>query len=146
MINPFKEVNWHPGPAERRAFAKSLIIGFPCVALMFLLVGYLRGRGWNVPLSLKIGGGGVAAGLLFYAVPAIAKPFYVVWYALACGIGLVVGNVLLALVYYALFTPIGLGMRACGRRALDKSVNHKTSSYWQAAEPPADPKRYYRQF
>ena len=32
MVNPFKEVNWNPGPRERRKFALSLIIGFPCIA------------------------------------------------------------------------------------------------------------------
>ena len=97
MLNPFKEVNWNPDTAARRTFAKSLVVGFPCLALVLLFAGYLTGKGWNFDPSLKLGGIGAAAGVLFYAMPAVAKPFYVVWYALACCIGLVVGNVVLVL-------------------------------------------------
>ena len=38
MVNPFKEVNWNPGPQERRKFALSLVIGFPCIAVVLLVL------------------------------------------------------------------------------------------------------------
>jgi len=60
MVNPFKEVNWNPGPQERRKFALSLVIGLPCVAAVLLVLGWLRGRGWNFPLTAIVGGGGLA--------------------------------------------------------------------------------------
>ena len=74
MVNPFKEVNWNPGPQERRKFALSLIIGFPCVAVVLLLLGWLRGKGWNLPLAAMVGGGGLAVGLLLLVLPQIARP------------------------------------------------------------------------
>ncbi len=37
MLNPFKEVNWHPDLATRRTFARSLVIGFPCLAVVLVL-------------------------------------------------------------------------------------------------------------
>ena len=77
MVNPFKEVNWNPGPRERRKFALSLVIGFPCIAVVLLLVGWLRGKGWNLPLAAIVGGGGLAVGLVLLALPQIARPFYV---------------------------------------------------------------------
>ena len=52
MVNPFKEVNWRPDVAERRKFALSLMIGFPCVALLFLLAGRLARGSWSPALLL----------------------------------------------------------------------------------------------
>ncbi len=75
MLNPFREVNWNPDTTARRAFAKSLVIGFPCVALVFLLAGWLAGKGWNVSFALKLGGigallilGGTAAAPFIYTL------------------------------------------------------------------------------
>ena len=45
MLNPFKEVNWTPDLGEKRKFGRSLVLGFPCMALMFLLMGRLRTGG-----------------------------------------------------------------------------------------------------
>lgn len=146
MLNPFKEVNWQPDTAARRTFAKSLVIGFPCVAFVLLLAGWLAGKGWNVPFALKLGGLGAATGVLFFAVPAIAKPFYVVWYALACCVGLVVGNVVMALIFYLLVTGIGLLKRLGGRQAIRKTPDRRASTYWIDAPPAPEPNRYYRQF
>jgi len=146
MVNPFKEVNWNPGPQERRKFALSLIIGLPCVAVVLLALGLLRGRGWNFPLTAIVGGGGLAVGLLLLALPQIARPFYVAWYFIACCIGTVVGNLALAIVFFVLVTGIGLLMRACGRRPVRKTFDKRAASYWQDAEHVDDPNRYYRQF
>lgn len=146
MINPFKDVNWNPDRAARRTFALSLIVGFPVIAIVFLVVGWLAGRGWNLGLPLRIGGYGTAAGLVFLLVPAIARPFYVVWYALACTIGLVVSNVLVTLVFFVIFTGIGLAMRMLGRRPLDIAVDRSSGTYWIDNGPPPDVGRYLRQF
>lgn len=146
MVNPFKEVNWNPDTAARRTFAKSLVIGFPCLALFFFIVGWLRGKGWDVPFALKLGGYGSAAGVLFHLVPAIARPFYVVWYALACSIGLVVGNLVLGLVFYVLVTGIGLVKRLGGRQPICKAPDAQAKTYWIDAPPAPEARRYYSQF
>jgi hypothetical protein len=146
MVNPFKEVNWNPGLRERRKFALSLIIGLPCVAVVLLALGLLRGRGWNFPLTAIVGGGGLAVGLLLLALPQIARPFYVAWYFIACCIGTVVGNLALAIVFFVLVTGLGLLMRALGRRPVRKTFDKRAATYWQDAEHVDDPNRYYRQF
>ena len=139
MLNPFKEVNWNPDTAARRTFAKSLVIGFPCLAVVLLLVGYFAGKGWNVGFALKLGGYGAGVGVLFYALPVIARPFYVVWYALACCIGLIVGNVVLALIFYVLVTGIGLVKRLFGSQPIRKTPDPQ-------AKTPSNPKCYFSQF
>src|SRR5438132_506238 len=146
MMNPFKEVNWNPDIAERRKFARSLIIGFPCIAVLLLLAGWLKTGIWNVKPALTLGGVGLAIGLVLFALPGLARPFYVIWYGLACAIGLVVGNILLAVVFYILITGVGLAMRATGRSSIRKKMDKQATSYWKDAQPVTDPQRYYRQF
>lgn len=146
MLNPFKEVNWSPDTAARRTFAKSLVIGFPCVALVFLLAGWLAGKGWNAAFALKLGGIGTAAGIVFLLVPAIARPFYVVWYALACCVGFVVGNVVMALIFYVLVTGIGLVKRCFGGQPVRKAPDLRAKTYWLDAPTASNPKRYFSQF
>ncbi len=146
MVNPFKEVNWNPDTAARRTFAKSLVIGFPCLAVVLLLAGYFTGKGWNFKPPLLLGGIGAAAGVVFFAVPAIARPFYVVWYALACCMGLIIGNVVLALIFYVLVTGIGLVKRCFGSQAIRKTPDPLVKSYWLDAPPASNLKRYFSQF
>jgi len=146
MVNPFKEVNWSPGLRERRKFALSLIFGFPCLAAVGLLVGVLRGKGWHCPLAAIVGGGGLAVGLLLLAVPQLARPVYVAWYFGACCIGVVVGNLALAIVFFGLVTGLGLVMRVLGRKPVSKGFDRQAVTYWHDAEQVDDAKRYYRQF
>jgi hypothetical protein len=146
MINPFKEVNWKPGRPELLTFAKSLVIGFPIVAMVLLVVGRLSSGGWNPSRPLQIGAIGAGLGVLLYLIPAIARPFYVVWYAVACSIGLVVSNLLLATVFYGVFAPIGLALRLVGRRPLQLSIDRSLSTYWLTVSPSSDRTRYFRQF
>jgi hypothetical protein len=146
MVNPFKEVNWQPDTAARRVFAKSLMIGLPCVAVAFALLRWLGTGVWDSTSAVQYGGAGFAVGALFYALPTIARPFYVVWYALACCIGFVVGNVLLGLIFYVLVTGIGLVRRLSGRAAIRKGPDPRATTYWVDAPPAPAPNRYYRQF
>ncbi|MEO6244344.1 MAG: hypothetical protein ABIQ12_02825 [Opitutaceae bacterium] len=145
-MNPFREVNWRPGLEERRRFAVSLIVGFPSVAMALMLVGRLRTAGWNFEGPLALGGAGAALGLLFLAAPQWARPFYVVWFAAACCVGFVVGHVALAGIYFLMVTPLGLVMRAMGRRSLTKGFDRNRTSYWLDAPPPDAPEKYFRQF
>ncbi len=146
MFNPFSEVNWHPSLAERRKFGLSLAIGFPLLAVTLLLITRLWGGIWNAIPFLWLGGCGLAAGSLFVAVPHLAKPFYVLWYFLACCIGAVAGNTLLAAFYLLIVAPIGAALRVFGRQAVSKTFDRKNPSYWTDVEKADDIEDYYRQF
>ncbi len=146
MLNPFKEVDWNPDTAARRVFAKSLMIGLPFMAVLFAVLRWFKTGVWNSSSAVVCCGAGFSVGLLFYAVPALAKPFYVVWYALACCIGLVTGNLMLAVVFYGLVTPLGLLKRLGGRQAIRKHPDPQAKTYWLDAPPPSNPRRYFSQF
>lgn len=146
MVNPFKEVNWKPGPAEKRKFALSLLIGFPCLALVLLVVRRLTSGAWSPGPSFWVGGIGAGLGLFFSLLPALARPFYVVWYFLACCIGIVVANILLTGFFFIVVTPVGLLLRAMGKAPMKKGFDRNSATYWQEAERVSDVKRYYSQF
>jgi hypothetical protein len=145
MLNPFTEVNWKPGLEEKRKFAKSLVIGFPSLALFFSTVNWLTRHPWN-PFFLRLGVIGLAAGVVLWLLPAISKPFYLVWYFIASCMGFVIGNLLLSAFFFIIVTPIGLLMRGVGRLSLRKGFDKKTATYWCDAEKMVELKRYYRQF
>jgi hypothetical protein len=93
-----------------------------------------------------LGAIGLAVGLVLRLTPSIAKPFYVVWYFLACCVGFVVGNILVAALYYIVVTPLGLLLRAMGKLSLRKGVDKTAATYWRDAEKAVDLARYYRQY
>ena len=146
MINPFKDVDWNPDRAGRRRFAVSLMIGFPVIALLLLVVGFIRSGRLEVATPAVIAGAGLLAGLVFWLIPAIARPFYVTWYALACAVGLVVSNVLMGAIFYVVFTGTGMAMRLLGRRPLKTTVDKAASTYWERVDRQPEPGRYFRQF
>lgn len=146
MVNPFRDVNWRPDRAERRRFAVSLMVGFPSLAAALLVATRWQGGGWNFGPPLWLGGVGATLGLIFWLWPWLARPGYVVWYAVACAIGFVVGNGALVAIYFLLLTPVAWVMRALGRRPLGRGLDRGAATYWREAPPPAAPERYYRQF
>src|SRR5687767_784234 len=104
MINPFADVNWRPSHKECRVFAKSWIVGFPIIALILaLLVRWQSGAWVNWPWLVGIGGFGL--GLVCWAIPSIARPLYVIWYAVGGVIGFVASNLFLVMTFYFVVAP-----------------------------------------
>ncbi len=142
----FGEINWRPGTAEIRRFGWSLVIGFPLLAAALMLIAAKAGMTRSTAPFLWLGGCGSAAGVLFAAVPSLAKPFYLLWNFLACCLGAIIGHTLLAAFYFLILTPIGAAMRAFGRRTFPKTFDKKIRSYWVKVAMAADVGDYYRQF
>jgi hypothetical protein len=147
MVNPFRDINWKPGLGERRKFGRSLVIGFPCVGVVFLVIGWIAQGQWdaNLDVALWVGGVGAGAGLLFVALPRIALPFYLGWYFAACCVGMVISNLLLAGFFYLAVTPFGL-IRRLGGKSLSRGFDRSTTTYWKDPGPGHEPGRYYKQF
>jgi hypothetical protein len=148
MINPFTEVNWKPDLEEKRKFALSLVLGFPCLALVLILVGWIAKGRWdaNLNFALALALGGASAGGLFWLFPLIVRPLYVTWYFVACCMGIVMGNFLLAGFFFLVLTPIGLLKRVFLANGFSKGFDNKADTYWNDASPPKDPAAYYKQY
>ena len=84
--------------------------------------------------------------MIFFAVPVVRRPLYLGWMYATLPIGWVVTHVMLGLIYYLMFTPIGLIMRLGGRDLMQRRFDREASSYWIEHRPDDRPERYFRQF
>jgi hypothetical protein len=63
-------------------------------------------------------------------VPNLLKPIYKGWMKVAHAIGWFNTRLLLALIYYVVFTPIGVLVRLFGKDLLNVKLEPQTESYW----------------
>jgi hypothetical protein len=118
---------------EGRVFALTLAGGFLFVAA----VGVWRDARRLEVISLAIAFVSVLAALL---VPGRLTPVMKAWMKLGELIGRVTTPVLLAAIYYLIFTPIGVVRRLLSRRRAP------TGSNWHSRPPLPPPSRMERQF
>ncbi len=127
--------NWHPQPPQLRQFAAIALGALPLVAWW-----------WDAgTLGWSLAGLVMAWAALGLLRPPAIRPLYWALSALALPIGWVLGEVLLALVYYALFVPLGLAMRLARRDPLQRQFAPEAPTYWQPKKQPAGPASYLRQ-
>jgi hypothetical protein len=91
----------------------------------------------------------VAALFLLPAVffPRVLAPLNKAWTALGLVLGRVVSPVALAVLFYLVITPMGLVIRAAGKRLMRVQPEASVSSYWIRREPPGPaPESFPNQF
>ena len=78
-------------------------------------------------------------------LPVLLRPVYVVWMRLAFILGWVNTRIILIIMFYLVFTPIGLLMRMFGADLLERKK--KEATYWNNKEKTDfDPSNYERRF
>ena len=115
---------------------------------ILLLLGFFllwRGRHATIQISLWAISGSL---IVFGAIaPKVLRPVYVAWMKFALILGWVNSRILLSLIFFLLFTPIGLIMRLFGRDALNRGMSGESDSYWVKREPITSVKEHAeRQF
>ena len=116
-------------------------------AVFFAIVGGLVRWKFGVPAaSTVIWLTAAGLTLLYYAVPPLRRPLYLGWLYAAFPIGWVVSHVVLAIVYYLVFTGTGLVMRLLGHDPLQRRFKPDAPTYWVEHRPGGDLARYFRQF
>ena len=85
--------------------------------------------------------------ILALAAPLLLKPIYIFWMKLAFILGWFNTRLILFIIFYLIFTPIGLGMKLLGIDLLDRKIEKKKISYWIKKEITVfNPLNYQRQF
>lgn len=134
----FKEINFNPGTRELRIFALLWLAGFGAAGA---LVAW-RGGTW----APVVWGAAIAGGVVGALAPRALRPVYVAWMVAAFPLGWTVSLVLLALVYYAVFTPLALIFRLLRRDVLGRTFDRQAESYWVRRPPAPGLERYFKQF
>ena len=81
----------------------------------------------SFPIFLAIG---ITLLLTAIAIPVFLKPFYWIWMIFAIILGWVMTRVILSLLFYVVFTPIGLILRFFGKQFLELRWDNSKESYW----------------
>lgn len=136
----FVDVHKEPTPFELRIFGLLF-------ALFCGLVGALvRWQAAAPTAALVVWSFGLACMLVYYAVPPLRRVAFRAWIRVTYPLGWLVSHLVLALVYFGIFTPIGLAMRLFGRDALHRKLERGARSYWVAHRAADAPARYFKQF
>jgi saxitoxin biosynthesis operon SxtJ-like protein len=133
------QVNWDPSPRDLRAFS-ALWLGF------FGFLGYLAGHGGSARAAIVLWVVGASAGLTGLIRPSLVRLLYVTWMGVTYPIGFVVSNLLLAMVFYLVITPVGLLMRLGGRDPMTRRFDRSAGSYWEPRAGAVRLARYFRQY
>ena len=146
MVNKFKDINWSPDVAERRKFARTLMLGAPCFAVGLTIIIRLASGHWNFQTPLLVAGGVFLAAVISWLIPAIALPVYRFWFFMVCIIDSVITTVVLTVLFYVVLFPAGLLYRIFKPKAFRKKPDAARTSYWDDVQPIQDMRRYYRQY
>ena len=123
-------------PAELRKFGLvtgAIIIGFIGIFLPWLKGGLEKSLHW-LTIAGPIGG---ALILWALAHPTSLIYFYKPWMKLADGLGFINTRIILFIVFFVLFLPVGLLMRLLGKDPMERKINTALDSYRVRRENPA---------
>jgi len=122
-----------------RKFGITMSIAFAVITFFIL---FRHKQGIFATLSVSI--------LFFifaFVMTNLLKPVYILWMKLAFILGWINTRLILIIIFYLVFTPIGIVIKLLGIDLLDRRINKDKDSYWlKKEEKPFKPLDYERQF
>ncbi len=135
---------WWGVPTPQRKDLRNFAFVMAVAALLLSGVLWYTYRTEGMQIAWMVAGGFVGVGLV---LPTLLKPLFFVWMALARILSIVNTHLLLALIFYTLFTLIGGVMRIVRYDPLDRKRSSGQATYWHRRETPLlNRKHYERQF
>jgi hypothetical protein len=136
----WSDIPLHPPRTTLRQFAGLWLAVFASLACWQGLVRHHGGAAVALAvLALAVG----PIGLLR---PELVRPVFVAAMVVTFPIGWMVSQVVLAVLYYGVFMPLGLVFRLVGRDPLELKRQHGRASYWSPKPAPETVRRYFRQY
>ena len=121
------DINFKPTQEELLKFGKTMIIGFA----VFAAIAYFI---FHKPL---VAGILLGFGILSFILSRFGKAailVYIPWMGFALVMGTIVSNLILAILFFGIITPIALVFKLIGRDSMNRGFTRKEESYWQNAE------------
>jgi len=129
------DINRNPTTRQLRQFAASTVVMLPLVTWLWTHHGSAMVVASAVALIVAV---------LGIAKPIALKPVFVGMSMVTWPIGLVVSEVVIFLLFYALFVPAGLLSQLFGRDPLAIKPDAKLKGAWKERRETKDSSRYYR--
>ena len=134
----WSDIPFKAAPKTLRQFAAAWL-------LLFLALAYRFGRGHHalgglfVVLALVIGPLGLIK-------PLAVRWIFVSWMVLAFPIGWLVSQLMLAVLFYLVLTPVAILFRLRGRDLLWRKSETGRATFWLPKQTPQDVHSYFRQY
>ena len=85
----------------------------------------------------------IAAGAAFliaaFMAPRLLRPLNLLWFKLGLLLHHIINPIVMAVLFFGAFVPMGLLMRALGKDLLRLNFDRAATSYWILRDPPAPP-------
>lgn len=138
----FADLDLQPSAATLRRFAWISLGAYGLIGAWF--AWQVTPGSWWVP-GILWGVGGTIFLLRWIYLPAL-RPIQITLQALSLPIAWAVNAVLLAVMYYGVFTPVACLFRLMRRDRLGLRPDPARSSYWIDRSGPRPLRRYFRQY
>jgi hypothetical protein len=125
------------GGGDETLIGSDRAFGFVFAGFCAIVTAYLlwHGRpafwGW-------LGAAAIFAGCAVF-LPRVLHPLNLAWFKLGMLLHHVISPIVLALMFFTVFTPIGLWMRLVRKRPLHLRFERAAKSYWISRVPPGPP-------
>lgn len=129
-----------PERKELRRFGIALVVVTAAAGSLWLW----RDHRTAAAVFYAISAYGLLASVFF---PPAVRPAYWLMQKFGHAVGWFNTRLILILIFYLVFTPIGLLLRLFGKDLLNRKFDPDASTYWiEKKKEPFDPKRYEKQF
>jgi hypothetical protein len=142
---PFVKINWRPNKRELRQFGAIFFAGFFLIGVVKCAWPFERFITRDYNLGIWLMAIGVVVGAIGATGSQIALPFYWAWLGIAFVVGNIMSRLIIALIYFFVFTPMRLLSIFLGRDRLQLRKPGK-DTYWLDISLPKELKKYERQF
>jgi hypothetical protein len=133
------KIDWNPPDRQLRQFGFCALAALPVIGWM--LTGWRGPAAWspgNATLFACLTGAGIVCALLAAIRPTALKPVFLTATVITLPIGFVVSEVMLAAIYFLVFTPVALFFRLIRRDALERRFEPAATTYWTPKAQHAD--------
>ena len=131
-------------PKDEKLEIKKFGIGL--TVLLCLIGGWQLYKGHVNVYGWFLGFASLVLALAFFA-PIVLKPLFKVMTTVGHAIGWVNTRILLGIIFYTIFAPIGIFLRLIRKDLLGERINKDTKSYWNKEDKGVFTKEQYeRQF
>ncbi len=134
------EINWKPSHRDLRLFAVVQLV------VAFIAAWLIQRRYGADALAMVLCVVSLAVLVTGLISPQLVRPLFLAWMIAAFPIGWVMSHVVLAVVYFAVVTPIAFALRMAGRDTLQRKPRPDATTYWIPRSTPSESNRYFRQF
>ena len=136
----YGHVNWRPGERDLRLFSSAMLF---LLTVIGFIVWHRTGDNTVLTCTVPVGMVIVIIGILRYS---LLLPLYRFWMAVMTPVMFVVQNVLLIIIFFIAFMPVGILMKMMGRDPLTKHRDPAADSYWVLRRNKRKPEDYFRQY